>query len=259
MWYIDVTHNNEQYRGVYFTSYRPCSTGYSSSSGNSYQDNNGYNTSTVYWFKYEPIKWRILTESNGEALILCEMIIDSQEYYNSTSSRTIDGSTVYANNYAYSNIRKWLNDNFYNTAFTSLQKELILLTEVDNSARSTNPDNNSTQWNSGNNSYACANTNDYIFLLSEQEVTKSAYGFDTDYSNDDTVRQKKTTAYAQCQGAYTATDSSYKGNGWWWLRSPNDDISFSARDVDFDGRAYSHYYVSYTDGGVVPALKIKLK
>lgn len=259
MWYIDVTHNNEQYRGVYFTSYRPFYADSSSSSDNTYQDDNGYSTSTVYWFKYEPIKWRILTESNGEALILCEMIIDSQEYYDNENDRTIDGTTVYANNYAHSNIRKWLNDNFYNTAFTSLQKEIILLTEVDNSARSTNPDNNATQWNSGNNNRACANTNDYIFLLSEQEVTKSAYGFSTDCTNYDTERQKKLTAYAQCQGSATEINSSYEGSGRWWLRSPNYKYSIFAHVVNGDGYAGNDSNVDYNArGGVVPALKIKL-
>ncbi len=257
MWYIDLTYGGEQYRGVYFTSYRPCFTGYLSSTDYSYQDNNGYSVSTVYWFKYEPIKWRILSEEGGEALILCEMIIDSQEYYDNSSTRTINGSTVYANNYAYSNIRTFLNETFYNTAFTSLQKELILLTEVDNSARSTNPDNDSTYYNSGTNTYACENTSDYIFLLSVQEVTKSAYGFSTMVSDYDSVRQKKTTDYAQCQGAYTCTDSSYEGNGWWWLRSPLYNHSNLARDVYYYGNANYDLSVDGTSRGIVPALKIK--
>ncbi len=258
MWYIDLTYSGEQYRGVYFTSYRPYYTSSSSSTSNSYQDNNGYYTSTVYWFKYEPIKWRILSESNGAALILCEMIIDSQEYYDNHSTRTINGSTVYANNYAYSNIRTFLNDTFYNTAFTTLEKDLILLTTVDNSARSTNPDSNATKWNSGTNTYACSNTNDYIFLLSEQEVTKSAYGFGTSVYDNNRARQKKTTDYAQCQGAYTYTDSDYEGNGWWWLCSPDYSNINSARDVYYSGFADYRNGVLSTEGGVVPALKIKL-
>ncbi len=253
MWYIDIEYAGETYRGVYFTSYRPYYTGNSSSASNTYQDDNGYTTSNVYWFRYEPIKWRILTEENGKAMLLCEMLIDSQEYYNSTSNRTVDGKTVYANNYEYSNIRAWLNDNFYNTAFNDLQKQIIQLTTVDNSAASTtDTGGNITQATS----YACKNTEDYIFLLSEKEVTTAAYGF-ASYNTDDTARQKKTTDYAKCQGAYTAT-GSYAGNGWWWLRSPYYYYSYIACDVDFNGYADFNYIVYYTLVGVCPALWIAL-
>ena len=259
MWYIDLEYSGEKYRGVYFTSYRPEYTSYSSFASKSYQDENGYTTESVYWFKYEPIKWRILSEANGEALILCEMIIDSQEYYpsGSTSSFSHNGGTGYANNYALSNIRKWLNDNFYNTAFNDLQKQLILLTTVDNSARSTNPNNNATQWNSGTNTYACADTEDYIFLLSMQEVTNSDYGFDSNCSNYDTARWKQNTDYAKSQGAIS---------GYWWLRSPTVNNMYSVHLVrpvypvsGVGGVADYSQSVNHTGfGGVVPALRIKL-
>lgn len=257
MWYIDLTYGGEQYRGVYFTQYRPYYTSNSSSADNSYQDNNGYNTTTVYWFKYEPIKWRILSEADGVALIFAEMALDSQEYchYTSTSQFSHNGGTGYPNNYALSNIRKWLNDAFYNTAFNDLQKQLILLTTVDNSARSTSDSgNNLTQASS----YACANTEDYIFLLSEQEVTNSAYGFNSSCGNYDAARRKQNTDYAKCQGAWTSTDSSYKSNGFWWLRSPSCYSGDYARVVYYPGDADYGYYVRLTYYGVVPALKISL-
>ena len=251
MWYIDIEQGGEKYRGVYFTSYRPYYTTYSSSESNSNQDNNGYSTSTVYWFKYEPISWTILSENttDGTALILCDMIIDSQEYYISTSSRTIDGKTVYANNYAESTIRKWLNETFYNTAFSELQKQIILTTTVDNSVASTGY---------STNQYACENTQDKIFLLSAQEVTNTAYGFASSTSTYDTARQKKTTDYAQAQGAYTSTSTDYAGNGWWWLRSPRYYYSYYARGVGGDGSVDYSDYVYDSSNGVVPALQIRL-
>ncbi|MBQ4444280.1 MAG: InlB B-repeat-containing protein [Clostridia bacterium] len=261
MWYIDLTYNGEKYRGVYFTSYRPYSTRFSSGASNSIQDENGYTTGNVYWFQYEPIKWRILSEAGGEALILCEMIIDSREFYHENVDYytfSHNGGTGYANNYALSNIRKWLNDTFYNTAFNDLQKELILLTTVNNSARSTNPDSSATAFNSGNNTYACANTQDYVFLLSEQEVTTAAYGFSSNYGDKDTARRKQNTDYAKCQGAETSTNSSYYGNGYWWLRSPISSYSYSARFVSYYGNVGSYRNVGDTSSGVVPALKIRL-
>ena len=239
MWYVDVENDGEMYRGVYFTSYRPYYCGDSSSTDNTYQDDNGYTTSNIYWFKYEPISWTILNESNGTALILCDMIIDSQEYYPSTGSHTVNGATVYANNYEYSTIRKWLNETFYNTAFNDLQKEIILTTTVDNRVASTGY---------SSNQYACEDTEDKVFLLSYKELTT--------YLTTNASRMKKTTDYAQSQGAYTS--SSFYGNGYWWPRSPSSYYSYYARYVSYGGGVGSDGLVGNTFNGVVPALQIQL-
>ena len=188
MWYIDLEYGGEKYRGVYFTRYRPYWIALGSNSDYSYQDENGYTTSTVYWFKYDPIKWKIIRDENGEALILCEMIIDGQEYYYQSGDGTKryrtavenynddyyagNGSTVsddvFDSNYQYSTIRKWLNETFYNVAFTDLQKALIQAHTVKNDT--------ANMTDTGNNfrtlpAYACDDTQDKVFLLSEYEVT----------------------------------------------------------------------------------------
>ena len=138
MWYIDITDGTEEYRGVYFTSYRPYyTTNKSSTSGYSYQDDNGYTTRSVYWFKYEPITWRVLDVQSNRAFLMADLVLDSQDYHYSWAGRTIGGSTGYANNYKESHIRSWLNDNFYNTAFNTKEKARIQTTTVDNSAAST--------------------------------------------------------------------------------------------------------------------------
>ena len=251
MWYIDKEYDGEKYRGVYFTSYRPYrTTGLSSSSSDSYQDDNGYSTGNVYWFKYEPIKWRILSENDGKALILAELILDSQEFYPSISSYTENGTTIYANNWEYSTIRKWLNETFYNVAFNDLQKALIVATELDNK----------TTASSSGNSYATCqnNTTDNVFLLSYKDMLNTSYGFSSSNSNYDTARRKQTSDYAQVQGAYTSTKSGYLGNGNWWLRSPYFFYSYYASCVSSDGFVDGGYDVSYTSGGVVPALTIML-
>ncbi len=256
MWYQDVKHNGDRYRAVYFTSYRPSITTDSDSSRSCYQDDNGYTTGTVYFFKYEPIKWRILEEQDGKALLLCEMVIDCQEYYHDRySDRTIDGTTVYPNNYEYSNIRAWLNDNFYNTAFNDLQKQLIQLTTVDNSPASTAA---GASFDDPATSYACKNTDDKVFLLSTKEVTTNKYGFAPDPYVCETARQKQTTDYTKCQG----DSSSYSNEGYndWWLRSPSYSSSSSgcARFASKDGDASFHHLVVNSLIGVCPALWISL-
>lgn len=201
---------------------------------------------TEYYFKVEPIRWRILSEEDGVAFILCDSIIDNQRYDDAS------------NNYAESEIREWLNATFYETAFNSLQQEIVLTTEVDNSAASTNPYDNETYFNNGVNDYACENTNDKIFLLSEAEATNGLYGFAASYSVYDTARRMLTSDYSRATGAYISTSSNYYGNGWWWLRSPYYGNSSSARGINIDGSANSISNVRDTIEGVVPALRIRL-
>ena len=267
MWYIDLAYNEVKYRGVYFTSYRPDETHRLSKAANSQQDDNGYNVSTVYWFKYEPIKWRILSEANGEALILCEMIIDSREYCNfdeETQQRveySHNGGNGYANNYALSDIRAWLNDTFYNTAFSALQKEYIKLTTVKNDLTSANPNSDPTfETRDKYVSFLCEDTEDHIFLLSFQEATNDAYGYNPDMENvADAAREKIPTDYAKSQGVKVSKDTGYVGNGaYWWLRTPAEYAAYSSRGVLYNGAAGGGIGVSNVHVGVVPALVINL-
>ena len=241
MWYKDISYGDDKYRAVYFTSYRPYYGGYSSSAGNSYQDDNGYSLSTVYYFKYEPIEWTILSNDGKEVFVVANIALDSQSY-------DYDGS--YNNNYANSTISAWLNDIFYNTAFSDDEQRLIKTTTVDNGVASTGY---------STNQYACENTNDKIFLLSYKEVTNSSYGFSSAYNNYDTARQKKSTDYAKVQGCWKSTSSSYLGNCYWWLRSPFFSNDSNARYVDDDGYVGYDDYVDYCYGGVVPAFHINLE
>ena len=222
--------DGERYAKVVADPY-PFNSGYTFSNNSSVIDGN------TYYFKVEPIRWRILSERDGKAFILCDSIIASKAYNAGNN-----------NHYANSGVRAWLNDEFYKTAFGALQQALIQTTEVDNSAQST-----------GNspNSYACENTFDKVFLLSVSEVANSAYGFANDPSAYDTARRMLTSDFSRATGAYMLTSSSYYGYGCWWLRSPYYNYSDYARYVNSSG--FAHYYNVYNDSyGVVPALNLML-
>lgn len=199
----------------------------------------------VYYFKVEPIKWRILEEGDEEAFILAELILDNRRY-NESYLNARNG--VYANNYKESEIRAWLNNEFYDTAFNDLQKQIILTTEVDNSLASTGD---------SRNPYVCANTNDKIFLLSVAEARNVGYRFAINDSLN-TGRGRLTSDYSRSKGACILNEAgSQYGNGAWWLRSPGYYISNLARHVGDDGYIYDyHVYDPYS--GVVPALRIRL-
>ncbi len=238
MKYADVTYNGTKYRAVKFTEYRPQLTTDVSPYSNSEQNYNGYTTNTTYWFKYEPLKWRVLDPNEG--LIMCETIIDSQAYsnamyYNDNEYWNDSSYTNYANDYETSSIREWLNDDFYNLAFTSDQKSDIKTTTHDNSAYSSEFDS--------------ATTNDKVFLLSWGEVHNTSYGFDSgsDFNAVDTAREAKGSDYAKCQGIH---DFSY-----WWLRSPGSNSDDACYVYDC-GYVYIYKYVHSSFVGVRPALKI---
>ena len=222
----------------------------------------------IYYFKVEPIRWKILSEEDGVAFILCDSIIENVPYqqdctkdngYGYTSSNGAPEGT-YANNYKYSDVRAWLNSTFYKTAFSTLQQEIILTTEVDNSVSSIYYYGYTGTMD---DIYTCENTYDKVFLLSRSEVTNAAYGFSTDLSENDVARRVWTSDYSRAIGIDMVSHGSYYyeyyGHGGWWLRSPpGNSYAYRACSVHFDGDAYYANDVDYTILGVVPALRITL-
>ena len=196
-------------------------------------------TDADYYFKVEPLKWKILNITEDVALILCESIIANQEYDIDTDG---GGPDTLSNKYDASQIRAWLNNQFYTSAFSSLQQQLIASTLVDNSDTSTGV---------AGNAYACDDTKDNVFLLSFAEAISEAYGFS---SSDDETRKRKPTAYSIATGA----DSDASGNGVWWLRSPSETFGDYGRTVKSSGETY-YGLVSEQSYGVLPALRIELR
>ena len=242
MRYTDIVYGTDKYRGVIFDNYRPYFTGYEKS-GSTYQDVNGYEEGNVYWFKYEPVQWRVLDPETG--LVMADSILDSQAYNNYILKDGTDvydskaywgdaEETYYANNYEKSSIREWLNDDFYNTAFSSAQQGDIKSTELDNSA-----------WSEEDSGYGCESTNDKIFLLSWSEVTNSSYGFSESEEESDT-RCAYGTDYAKSQGLYDGVN--------WSLRTAGS-LTYRISSV-YDGGAIKYATeVSRTDSGIRPALR----
>ena len=81
-----------------------------------------YHKTEAGYFKYEPIKWRVLQSENGEAFLLSDVILDKQAYNENDEYIT----------WKESSLRAWLNDKFMNRAFSDEEKEKINITEVVN-------------------------------------------------------------------------------------------------------------------------------
>ena len=204
--------------------------------------NNGiiFNNRT-YYFKVEKIKWKIISKQNDIALLHCDNIIFANAFKSST------GNTPFSNNnYENSDIRKWLTTDFYNSAFTKEEKEIIKRTAVDNSYESS-PISASQ--------FCCNDTNDNVFLLSYKDVLNKAYDFSSNTYADDS-RIKKATDYAIACGASVNYDS-FDTEGTWMLRSQSD-TKYTIISIDREGTIQKNKLSSSEALGIVPAIQIYL-
>lgn len=255
MKYADFFHKGIKYRAVYFGDFRPIITGWKLGD-NSWQ-RDFYVQNEVYYYIFEPLKWKVLSPKSG--LIMCDSIIDSQPFNNliyKKGEQYYQGknSAVFASDYEKSYIRAWLNQDFYNTAFSNQQKNNIKKTTIDNKCL----------WSNYSQDYNSNPTTDYVFLLSDKEATSTEYGFlpSQPYAIDNN-KQLYSTEYAYSQGITCAYYSSRFYPSIWMLRTAIDSRMVSG--VWNDGRTSSSEYsgsceVGDTSYGIVPAmclLKIK--
>lgn len=208
------------------------------------------NYKNYHYFKYEPIKWRVLNRNGNDAFLLADIVLDDQPY--NTNYTDVTWKT--------SSIRSWLNGygasvnqprtdysrkNFIDTAFTDSQKNAIYTTNVVN--------NNNINYGTAGGS----NTSDKIFLLSESEVyntaTAAKYGFVKDRYTYDEAKKSYCSTYAYAMGLYR-----YEKRVDWWLRSPGDYSNYAA-GVSYYGWVYSYGDCVYcSSDGVRPALHLNL-
>lgn len=189
-WYL---YNEEYYAKTYAS---PHEDYYQFDNGSTIEKN------TNYWFKCEPIIWNVLSNDNGICLLLSSMLLDCHAYNDRDFIGLSDGH--YASNYEKCEIRRWINDYFFNTAF-GLENSHIQTTMVGNGHEYPR--------------YTSSNTFDKVFLLNKWDYKNSAYGFPVEDHPDDwsycSERTSKTTDWARARGSI-----SFSGYGEYWSRTP---------------------------------------
>jgi len=173
----------------------------------------------------EDVEWLVLEVKDGKALVISKYALDSKPY---------DTNYTLYNYWETCTLRKWLNNDFINTAFSAKEKAMIptvMVSAEKNPEYGTNPGKA---------------TKDRVFLLSITEAYK--------YFSSDRARQCQPTDYAGANGAWV--DKS--GNCEWWLRSPGAGTNFAAKFFTDGDLAEAGENVREDDNAVRPALWINL-
>ncbi len=210
----------------------------------------------TYYFKVEPIKWwvffsgELVGGSEGTITLIADQILDSHDFCTEYSLNIIsqdyfrnDNPDVLANDWAHSDLRTWLNDDFLKKAF-SLEEERLLV------ARTT--------------SFVPTGTNDpspteRIWVPSNLEITAYKGLFD---ALSDTLQShhaaylSQVSDYARCRNTFISIYPDYYGCGRYWTSSAGNNTyraAFAACD-NHDKSGSTGESVGSTYMGVRPVI-----
>ena len=176
----------------------------------------------------EAIEWRVAAKDGSKILLVSEFLLDIMQYDKYNDNHTWESCSL----------RKWLNNDFLNTAFSSDEKALIATTNI-------SPEINRyyTSVNPG------SATTDKVFILSMSEVQEYCdpplliYGYSCE-----------PTMYAREKYSGLFDGTIY---GEWWIRTPGrNDGLVTCADRDGDIAAYGWSTDNWI--GVRPAVWIDL-
>lgn len=191
-----------------------------------------------------PIQWRVLENSGDELFVLSELILDCKRYHDK------DVDTTWRD----CNLREWLNDAFYDAAFTASEKEFVKTTCCTDNGEGS-PD-----------------TEDEVFLLSVAEVEEF-----TDPQDGDRRRRTIGTEFAKAEKSdgchlyvydkgveqdYIVENGEKHGCSWWWTRTQSQRQMGNLSRATFIGaRSNIKRYgtVDLRFYGIRPAIKLDLQ
>ncbi len=174
----------------------------------------------------EDIEWLVLEKDGDSMLLISRYALDCRPYQGVFGEITWEECAL----------RAWLNEIFFNDAFSAYEQSRILNTRVSadrNPSYTTTPVGNDTE--------------DRVFLLSIPEAVR--------YMDPESARQCEPTAYANVQSGFKNICTA-NGHCLWWLRSPGIQ-SMNTAIVDSTGCVSLHgYSVNHANTAVRPAIRV---
>ena len=197
-------------------------------------------TEAWHYFEYAPMKWRVLRLDGSVAMLLSDRMPDVYPFNSEATDVCWEQCSL----------RRWLNGEFLNRAFSTSEQAAIVTTDRENAP------NYYFGTSSG------PTTTDRVFVLSEKEifVTEAAksYGFYPGDELDDKARRFTATMYAKCRGAWWSSKNTQLGNSFWSTRTNG----YTMANTTFVGDAGDIYNrgiaVTCNDIAVLPAIIVDL-
>ena len=172
------------------------------------------------------IDWLILEENEQGMLLLSTWVLEGRQF-------NVKNTTI---NWENCTLRKWLNDEFYNSAFSAEEKQRVLMSAVEN------PESPKRDAKPG------SITNDHVFLLSYPEAKKYFY-----LAREIQARHAPYLSRKDLQNV-----EERRANCAWWLRTPGYSGK-TATAVGYTGTLDDNGNYPETTMGVRPAIWISYK
>lgn len=192
------------------------------------------------------IKWRVLQSSGSELFVMSESILDCKRYHG--KSADLKWRDCMEITWHHCDLREWLNDEFFNSAFDADEKQFIKTTHCTD------------------NGEGCPDTEDKVFLLSVADIKNLSeiHGKDlrravgTDFAKTKKPDGCSLYVYDKAnKDNYIIRDGEEVGCSWWWLRTQGNKPS-RAFFVGTDCSLRNYGNNSINGYGVRPALKLNL-
>ena len=211
-----------------------------------------------HYFRYEPIRWRVIELNDETATLLADEELDCAPFNTLSADVTWENCTLrsFLNGYDASfnaagiSYADKARDSFWGTAFSDEEKACIV------NGLLSNTDNLSYDTDCGENTF------DKVFILSEEDVYASdaaaRHGFYPGNGVDDPARRFSPTLYAIARGTWYSPVTRYQGNGFWFMRTNGYTQSNVSYICDF-GYIYGRgTFVDCNDSGILPAIRVDL-
>lgn len=114
-WYRDEIIGEKKYRGIYFNKFREVFSARESDKKPSEQRLNKYTPLHIYCFAFMPLNWNVVRTDEYTVTLASDSGIDSREFNRAETGHDWEDSTL----------RFWLNEDFYQTAFSDEEKRIL--------------------------------------------------------------------------------------------------------------------------------------
>lgn len=189
-----------------------------------YTFNNGevIKSNEEYWFKLEKINWKILKVEDNKYHLLSKDLLDATIFNTSLDNN----ESIKANNYEFSELRNYLNNEFLKKAFHFNAKHLNVI-----------------DFNK-----------DYISLLTEEDYLNSSYGF-SNVNESSSTRLASTSEYCRIKNTFINKENNLYSSSY-FTKSPSLKFDYAVKTINSGG--YISEYVVNENHAIRPYIVINL-